>query len=241
MGQKQQLRASAVIDELEMLYRRIDERFPNSSIANVCVDLVIVAKQTARRAHAAGRPSALRAFLVTFAIAALLVVSGYALAAPVMGLPLWPSYDFDGGFSYYDLIEAVSGVLIVAGGAIFYVSRSGTRGLRRTVFHHLHELRSFAHVIDMHQLTKDPITLSSAATPTASSPERTMTPYELARYLDYCAEMLAFTGKLAALYGEQTTDAEILGAVNDIEDLTSGIIRKIWQKIMMLDNDVAMQ
>ena len=67
-----------------------------------------------------------------------------------------------------------------------------------------------------------------------------MTPFELARYLDYCAEMLSLTGKLAALYGERTNDPEITGAVNDIENLTANIARKIWQKIMMLDNDVAM-
>ena len=68
-----------------------------------------------------------------------------------------------------------------------------------------------------------------------------MTPFELARYLDYSAEMLSLTGKLAALYGERTNDPEINATVNDVETLTAGIARKIWQKIMMLDNYVAME
>ncbi len=241
MGQQQQLRADAVIDSLETLRRRIDERFQDSSISKVCADLTVVARLTARRARATGRPNAARAFIVTLAIALLGALSFFALLAPLLGWSVWPLIYFDQSFTFYDFVEAVTGVLIVVGGAMFYVWASGTRGKRRFVFRHLHELRSFAHVIDMHQLTKDPITLSSAATRTASSPDRSMTPFELARYLDYCAEMLSLTGKLAALYGEQTTDPEILGAVNEIENLTSGIIRKIWQKIMMLDNDVAMQ
>ncbi len=236
----QQLRAESVIQSLELLYRRIDERFPETSIAGVCADLTAVARKTARRARATGRPNTLRLFLSIAAIAALAVIAVVVLFLPVSPFSDLVPKGFDPGFSWYDLVEASSGVLIAFGGAMFYLSATSTRAKRRFVFGHLHELRSFAHVIDMHQLTKDPITLSSAATRTASSPDRSMTPFELARYLDYCAEMLSLTGKLAALYGEQTNDGEIIGAVNEIENLTASVARKIWQKIMMLDNDVAM-
>ena len=51
----------------------------------------------------------------------------------------------------------------------------------------LHELRGVAHVIDMHQLTKDPRGMKFKAIATASSPERTLTPFQLTRYLDYCS------------------------------------------------------
>jgi hypothetical protein len=70
--------------------------------------------------------------------------------------------------------------------------------------------------------------------PTATSPQRTLTPYQLARYLDYCSEMLSLIGKLAALYVQRFDDQVALAAVDGIEDLTNGLSRKIWQKITML-------
>jgi hypothetical protein len=43
----------------------------------------------------------------------------------------------------------------------------------------------------MHQLTKDPGGIVGArADATPSSPKRTLSPLLLARYLDYCSEML---------------------------------------------------
>jgi len=98
----------------------------------------------------------------------------------------------------------------------------------------IHELRSIAHIIDMHQLTKDPDRLLMVGPDTKSSPQRTMSAFELTRYLDYCIEMLSLAGKVAALYIQHFEDPEAVSAVNDLEDLTSGLSRKIWQKIMVL-------
>ena len=98
----------------------------------------------------------------------------------------------------------------------------------------LHALRSVIHVIDMHQLTKDPVALDPAFQPTAASPERKMDAVALSRYLDYCSELLAITGKLAALYAQAVPDEGVASAVNDIEVLGSSLSRKIWQKIMIL-------
>jgi hypothetical protein len=61
-----------------------------------------------------------------------------------------------------------------------------------------------------------------------------MTRFQLARYLDYCAELLALIGKLAALYAERSRDALIIEAVNDLELLTTELGRKTWQKIIIL-------
>ncbi len=101
----------------------------------------------------------------------------------------------------------------------------------------LHALRSLAHVVDMHQLTNDPAIILAGTNfkPTESSPQRTMTPYQLTRYLEYCSEMLSLTSKLAALHVQFLDDPVVLDAVNDIESLTQGLSNKIWQKIMILD------
>jgi hypothetical protein len=86
----------------------------------------------------------------------------------------------------------------------------------------------------MHQLTKDPERLGQQGNDTQSSPKRTMTEFELSRYLDYCSEMLSLTGKVAALYIQTFQDDVAVSAVNDVENLTNGLSRKIWQKLMVL-------
>jgi hypothetical protein len=62
-----------------------------------------------------------------------------------------------------------------------------------------------------------------------------MTPFQLSRYLDYCAELLSLTSKLAALHAQHLKDPVVLGAVNDVEALAGGLSQHIWQKIMLLD------
>jgi len=87
---------------------------------------------------------------------------------------------------------------------------------------------------------------TNAASPITANLQRTahpseadhLTPFLLGRYLDYCSEMLSLIGKVAALYAQNTQDAVVLAAVDEIETLTTGLSRKIWQKIMILDQIV---
>ena len=58
---------------------------------------------------------------------------------------------------------------------------------------------------------------------------------QLGRYLDYCSEMLSLTSKLAALYVQRFDDSVVLQAVNEVESLTNGLSRKVWQKITILE------
>ena len=119
--------------------------------------------------------------------------------------------------------DAAISLAIFTGGAGFFVSSLEARWKRGKALKALHELRSIVHVIDMHQLTKDPSMLGAART--SSSPERQMTPFELMRYLDYCSEMLSLTAKIAALYAENISDPVVVDTVGDIERLTSVLFR----------------
>jgi hypothetical protein len=145
-----------------------------------------------------------------------------------------------GRISVPDLLQAVDAatneLIVLALGVAFLVSLE-TRLKRRTALNMLHRLRSIAHVVDMHQLTKDPTTLMTSYRETASSDPDRMNEFELVRYLDYCSEMLALTGKLAALYMQGVRDPVIIETVSEIEDLTGNLSRKIWQKIMILRRD----
>jgi hypothetical protein len=96
-------------------------------------------------------------------------------------------------------------------------------------------LRALAHVIDAHQLTKDPLVARSEDT--EHSPTRNLTPYELSRYLDYCSELLALTGKVGFLYVQRFEDPQSQESVNELEQLTTALARKVWQKLMILHQD----
>ncbi|MCP4151995.1 MAG: hypothetical protein GY757_29910 [bacterium] len=61
-----------------------------------------------------------------------------------------------------------------------------------------------------------------------------MTKYQLARYLDYCSELLSLTSKVGFLYIQHFNDPISVNAVNELENLTTGLSRKVWQKIMII-------
>ncbi|GEP39892.1 hypothetical protein NPS01_35550 [Nocardioides psychrotolerans] len=48
------------------------------------------------------------------------------------------------------------------------------------------------------------------------------------------ATLLSLVAKTAALCAEESRDAVVLDTVNSIEELTTGMSRKIWQKISTL-------
>ena len=133
------------------------------------------------------------------------------------------------------VFDAAISDLVFMGAAIFFLVTIESRIKRKRALLALHELRSLAHVVDMHQLTKDPnAILNSVSIITHSSPSREMTSFELNRYLDYCSELLSLTGKIAALYIQESRDSVILSAVTDIENLTNDLNRQIWQKLIIL-------
>ena len=65
-----------------------------------------------------------------------------------------------------------------------------------------------------------------------------MTPFQLSRYSNYFSEMLSLTGKIAAVYIQRFDDSVAIAAVNEIEDFTTGLSRKIWQKVLLLENQM---
>ena len=90
--------------------------------------------------------------------------------------------------------------------ALLFLISLETKVKRRTALRMLHRLRSIAHVVDMHQLTKDPDQAVRSTPPTDASPERTLIQAQLGRYLDYCSELLALVSKLAAVLAQHQQD-----------------------------------
>lgn len=225
---RQKLDASKVVETLDSLYARVAARFPASGLAAVCGRLADTAHQAAARAHRISRP-----YLFLRVLVALIVLGGIGLEATLAWRLDWSAVmRAKDGFGLAQGLESAANLALLSGAAAWFLASLERRWKQQKVQKALHELRSFCHVIDMHQLTKDPTVLLGPKT--AASPKREMTNFQLSRYLDYCAEMLALTAKLAALYAGETDDPVIVSAVNDIETLASDLGRKIWQKIMIL-------
>jgi hypothetical protein len=217
------------IGTLHTLSNRIEERFPQASLGCVCRELLSIARETHSRVQWAGSS------LLLIRVAALFIV-GIGIGCLMWGI----RYIRIQGNPGLEELDAGANAIVLLGASIFFLFSLETRIKRHRILTALHELRSISHVIDMHQLTKDPSQIVIPLTRrTPSSPRRSLTPFQLVRYLDYCSELLSLVGKLAALYAQSTSDPVVLQAVNDIEQLTNGLARKIWQKIMMLDNDIS--
>ncbi|HEV8263911.1 MAG TPA: hypothetical protein VGQ06_03100 [Gemmatimonadales bacterium] len=222
------LDADELVRTVDALARRISEPFPGSGLGKVCGELLTIARHARERAQWIARP--ILPLRVAAAALVVLIVAGLALTVTRLRPP-------PGGFEagqFIQVLEAGINDVVLIGVAIFFIVTLETRIKRRRALRALHELRAIAHIIDMHQLTKDPERTLGRAPTTDSSPERRLTPFELGRYLDYCSEMLSLTGKVAALYVQHFEDSVTLQAVNEIEDLTTGLSRKIWQKLMIL-------
>ena len=234
------LRAEKIIQTIETLHRRISERFPKRGLAKLCGELAEVATRLSKRANRISRP-----YVAVRFGSALLVIAG-VFAQIWLQFSVFTQINFpqigavDGppgtnALSLVTNVEAAVNLLILFGAGVLFLTTLEERIKRATILADLHELRTLIHVVDMHQLTKDPTRLLDRVRATPSSPYPTMTKYELTRYLDYCSEMLSLIGKIAALYGQNMRDRVVIDTINDLETLTTNLARKIWQKIMIVE------
>ena len=227
------LDSDQIVNTIRTLRHRIEERFPGSGLGRVCTGLLEIGEHTRARLDAVERPIFwLRT--ATWLMAGLVVLGGIAaVRAVVIEIP-----GVENAFIAIQVLEAgIQDVVFIGIGLAFLVTAEN-RLRRRRALGFIRELRAIAHIVDMHQLTKDPDRLLHSGDETDSSPRRSLSRPELGRYLDYCSELLSLTAKLAALYADRSNDTVILQAVDEIEMLTTGLSRKIWQKIMILDNAV---
>jgi len=217
----------------ERLERRIAERFPRSSLREVGQELVSLSEDLGEDAQTLGQP--LMWLRLTVAVIVALAAVMFAFVGTFLSFDrlLAPGEAFD----FVQGLEAAINTAVFAGIGLWTLISLEERLKRRRALKSLHALRSVIHIIDMHQLTKDPAASRPGIMPTASSPRRVLTPGELERYLDYCSEMLSIAGKLAALYAQALNDSVVVEAVNDIEALATNLSRKIWQKIMLISRD----
>lgn len=225
-----QLDPNQVTATIHKLCLRIHDRFPESGLYKVCLEVHRIAGDTQKTVRWIDRPNWLIKTLSLLSILALIGLVG----AVVNTL---------GRFEKLTVVEFIqtsdSGVnlLIFLSLALYFLWTLDLKLKRQRIVKSINTLRELAHIVDMHQLTKDPdgvARVSSLSTP--NSPKRTMSAFELGRYLDYCTEILSLLSKLAYLYQSYFQDPVAASMASELETLTSSQARKIWQKIIVLRN-----
>jgi hypothetical protein len=231
------LDADQIVATMRSLKTRIDARFPGSGLGEVCGELLEIGDGAADFIVSLRRPIyPIR--ILSWLLIGLIVFFGLAPFAVLLDPEVWATgwIDTFGGLGgMIEAIEATLNELVLLGVAVLFLATGEGRMKRHRSLRALRELRSIAHVVDMHQLTKDPKNLLAGSREELEEGMDVMSTEDLAHYLDYCSEVLSLNSKLAALYLEGFDDHVVIGAVNEIEGLGSGLSGKIWQKIMILD------
>ncbi len=230
-GNYSALKPEKLLLTLDKLERRIADRFPDSGLRQVAQEMRSVAQAVFRLSEKLSKPMWEVRIFTFIAIALLMGLTAFLATKAFQSLPAGES----GLVELLQGVEAAINEIILLSLAVFFLASLEQRLKRRVALESLHRLRSISHVIDMHQLTKDPVYLLAGMPATQSSPERTYTQFELSRYFDYCTELLALSSKLAAFHLQHFQDSEVLKTVNEVEMLTHTLSDKIWQKIMLLD------
>ena len=173
-----QLEISQVVSTLRRLQQRISERFPESGLSKVAAELLKIADETGPILVKQRRPHRVIQVAAGLIILLLIVVPLAALIS--RGVPA-----FDNNLSdVLQVVESAIQDIIFLSLAVYFVFTLETRLDRRVSLRELQRLRNIVHIIDMHQLTKDPEHLISPDLATPSSPEHKLTHFEMSRYLD---------------------------------------------------------
>lgn len=225
------LDSQKILKTVRLLQKRIEERFAGSSLSMVCRDLAGIAENSDDTiAHIQKNRPGYRILVFVF-VAAILCCCAFGFSR------LRTSDQEMTVILLLQVLDAVFNIIILVGGAIIFLVSIENRTKRRRVIKAVSTLRCLGHVIDSHQLTKDPSYLDQAVIHTTHSPKRNMTAFELGRYLDYCSEMLSLVSKVGFLYVQNYNDSNATESVRDLEEMTNGLSRKIWQKIMVIQNE----
>ena len=166
--QNPELKGDNIISTIGQLHRRISERFPDSSLSKVCGELLELAKVSDKTVKWISKPN----HLIRYITLLFLVFFVYILVYSLLHL------NFEAGpFGLSELVQsseaALNEIVLIGAGVIFLVTFE-TRRKRKRVITATNKLRCFAHIIDAHQLTKDPDRLSKIYSVTRNSPTHSL-------------------------------------------------------------------
>ena len=223
------LNGERIVDSICKVTARIENRFGGRGLTQVALELQAFAESEVGRARKLARPRFLLRGLTYIVVLAALGSVGW------LGWRFGFSVETEASLEMFEGVEALINILILSAAGIYFLVTVEARMKRHDVLTQLNQLRSIAHIIDMHQISKDCVVDLHEGEVTEAEPGSDLYGYDLVRYLDYCAKLLTLTGKLAAVYLEYIEDPVVITSVNDFESLTGEMARKIWQKVTVLE------
>jgi hypothetical protein len=147
------------------LETRIAERFPGSNLRKVAQEIIGLSRDVGIQSEALGKPVLWLRILILAAIAAAAAVFGF------VGTIVSFDRISTGAFDFVQGLESFLNTAVFAGVGVYTLVTLEERFKRKRALDGLHALRSMIHIIDMHQLTKDPASLRKGFKPTKSSPD----------------------------------------------------------------------
>lgn len=219
-----QLNASGIASTSVALHARILARFPESGLSKVAMELVGFAQNAEARAAVIRAPRTMLRAAVYVGSASLLIISAIVL---VRYQPHFSEFNFA---QFVEILDALLNIVLLIAGAVVSLIAVEKRVQRSRALSAIHELRAMAHVIDMHQLAKQPEYTGDRSVGHGEA----LPPADLIAYLSWCTELLSLLSKLGAYYVQDLDDEVSLDEANELEDLTTGLAQKIWQKIMLV-------
>ncbi len=150
MARYRQLDERRILETLRKLRDRISERFPESGLRHVGEELLAVGAEVTDCVDYLRKPNWLiraAAAVAILAMATLLIMVAVTVRVPMR---------FQSPAEILQLMDAGVNDIVFVGIAVFFLLTIESRMKRRKALRTIHELRSLAHVVDMHQLTKDP-------------------------------------------------------------------------------------
>ncbi len=222
------LSSEEIVKTIEKLSSRIGKVFPDSGLLRICNRLLDTSKETAEIESWIIKPNYLLRSAIYMFIALLILTIIFSITQLEFA---------DTGLSAADIVqitEAALNEMVLIGAGILFLTTLENRRKRKRVVHAINNLRSVAHIIDAHQLTKDPDHEIRLTTPPGFTREDRMDVEKMGNYLDFCSEMLSLTSKIGFLYIQHFDDPIANNSVNELETLTTGLSKKIWHKIMIL-------
>ena len=233
------LQAEKIEKAIDDLEQGIKEMLPGRKIVDICQDLKEVIGEAKKKSSRKSSQSFTRKkFLKLFFIATLILLAtffitlGLSYFLKAISTSLGRSIGLEEGLQ---LTDTAITLLLPSIAYIFYRLKDNIKTYRSAVLQDLHKLRMLSHIIDVKQLNKTPDWLDWKEK--QKKHERILNRSEKAFYLEFCSQMQSLIGKIAVLYIRDVNDPALITAVNEIETLTTGLSRKTWQKLMLMQNN----
>lgn len=213
-NQNRKLQPDKLISTSLELAKWIRKEFPKAHLSDVAQDVYALTTEAVAKAKHIARPMYWLRLLLTIAFGGLC----YGV--------YW-HYTHHSEQEFNDLLHSLKPLGVFVGSAVLFVITLETRFKRWKALKAIHELQSVVHIIDMHQLGKDPSIEKFRDDP--EDRER-----KIDQYLHCCTAMISIVSKIGQLYIDHFYDASATTAVNEFEAVATGTTQKIWSKILHL-------